>query len=49
MRGDGCIKRLGGKNNDLAGMSPSGHWVIESSWPIQQPHKGKSGGNRKFS
>ena len=49
MRGDGWIKRLGGKNNDLAGMTPLTHWSIGSEWPIRQPHKGKRGGNTKIS
>ena len=43
------IKRLAGKNNGLAGMTPLPHWSIGSEWLIRQPHKGKRGGNTKFS
>ena len=48
MCGDVRRKTLGGKNKDLPGMMPLSHWSIGSEWPIQQPHKGKRGGNTKI-
>jgi hypothetical protein len=48
MCGDVGSKTLGGKNKDLAGMTPLSNWSIGLEWPIQQPHKVKRGGNMKI-